>query len=130
MKNIVKMFIFMLLTITNVNLVSAMEKAGGAATRLSGVVLHDISTNARDKHVNAMYDFVRSKTLSPEELALAIRNGDVTSAHDFMRDRISADIDLLAHRRAKTAAMFEKFTKTYIAPRSKSAGTGAEERKD
>jgi hypothetical protein len=99
MKNIVKMFIFMLLIIANVNLVSAIEEAGVKATGLPkpGAVLHDISDSARDKHVDDMYDFARKHTN-------------------------------LVHRRAKTAAMFEKFNKTYIAPRSKSAGT--EERKD
>ena len=54
MKNIVKMFIFMFLIITNVNLVSAMEKAGDEA-----VVMSDA---ARDAHINEMYQFARNYT--------------------------------------------------------------------
>lgn len=102
MKNVVKMFIFVLLTIANVNLVSAMEEAG-EVTRLSVAVTRDISNIARDQHIKEMYDFARSLT------------------------------DLVG-RRAKTAAMFGEFTRTYRVPGARrvktgTADVGAEERK-
>lgn len=94
MKNIVKIFIFMLLTIANINLVSAMEKTSPEASGTKVVEvgakadLRDISDADRDEHVKQMYDFARKHTA-------------------------------LVHRRAKTAALFGKFTADYKAPRPK-----------
>ncbi len=119
MENIIKkLFVIVILTIANVNLVSAMAEASkalaGEATvepiRAEGTTFHVIDDHAvRDKHVATMYEFARHKTFTPEELTLA-------------------------RRQAKTEAMFgdlmRKGSKVVATGtvRSKSAG-GAEESK-
>ena len=115
MENVIKkLFVIAILTIANVNLISAMEEASkalaGEATvepvRAAGATLHVIDDHdVRDKHVASMYEFARHQTFTPDELALA-------------------------RRQAKTEAMFGDFMRkgskvvATDAVRSKSAGTG------